>query len=56
MRSSDISWTVDRDDVLMELASLGRSFSQIGNIMGITKNAAMGRFDRLRKSMGPQAI
>lgn len=49
------TWTKEDDDRLMELVSEGLSFIEIGRRMGLSRDAASGRFARLRKAMGEQA-
>lgn len=41
------SWTASDDDRLRELRARGMFFSQIAREMGITKNSAIGRLNRI---------
>jgi hypothetical protein len=50
------SWTADMDALLMDAIGEGSSFSRAGTILGITKDQAAKRFNRLAKRMGWQAI
>jgi GcrA cell cycle regulator len=40
-------WTSEQDNQLRELHTTGMPFSEIGDIMGVTRNAAIGRAHRL---------
>jgi GcrA cell cycle regulator len=40
-------WTSEQDNQLRELHTTGMSFSDIGDAMGVTRNAAIGRAHRL---------
>lgn len=52
-----LKWPPERDDELMKLVELDRySFSEIGAMLGTSKGAAMGRFDRLRARYGDQGL
>lgn len=56
MRSHEKSvWSADRDAMLMEGIATGLSIERVGKAMGISKGAAIGRFNRLRLAMGSQA-
>lgn len=48
-------WTQDRDDQLMEGIASGLSIENSGKRLGLTKGAAIGRFNRLKQQMGWQA-
>lgn len=48
-------WTEHLDAELMEHVAQERSFTEIGKIMGVSKDQASGRFKRLRDAMGGQA-
>lgn len=57
MRSHEKSvWSTGRDAMLMEGISTGLSIERVGKAMGISKGAAIGRFNRLRLAMGSQAV
>lgn len=49
------SWTPDMDALLMDCIADGASFSRAGKQLGITKDQAAKRFNRLAKRMGAQA-
>jgi GcrA cell cycle regulator len=40
-------WTAEQDNQLRELHTTGMPFSEIGEMMGVTRNAAIGRAHRL---------
>jgi GcrA cell cycle regulator len=40
-------WTSEQDNQLRELHTTGMPFSEIGDMMGVTRNAAIGRAHRL---------
>lgn len=47
-----VKWAPERDAELCELVSEDRySFSQIGQIMGLSKCAVLGRFSRIAARM-----
>lgn len=48
-------WTEHRDACLMEFAAIGYPFEKIAGLLNISRNAAVGRFHRLRQAMGWQA-
>lgn len=45
-------WTMERVDKLFELAKEGFTFSQIGAAIGCSRNAAIGKYNRIRVSRG----
>lgn len=45
-------WTMERVDKLFELAREGFTFSQIGAAIGCSRNAAIGKYNRIRVSRG----
>lgn len=55
MTHGNQTWTAGDDARLMEFVSREFTFARIGELLGKSRNAATGRFDRLRKAMGPQA-
>ena len=50
-----MNWSPAQDALLMELMADDRSFGQIARVMRLSRNAVMGRFNRLRVAMGWQA-
>ena len=50
------SWTPDMDALLMDCMAEGASFSRAGTHLGITKDQAAKRFNRLANRMGGQAV
>jgi hypothetical protein len=51
-----IPWSPARDALLMELVSQELTFRRIAHRMRMTPNQVMGRFNRLRRAMGLQAV
>jgi hypothetical protein len=49
-------WSPIRDCNLMELVSEGLSFEDAAKVIGVSRNAAIARFHRIRETMGAQAI
>ena len=49
---NDTPWTPQRIEQLTILRREGRSFDAIGKAMGITRNAAIGKYQRLRQASG----
>lgn len=49
-------WPREKIDRLCDLIADERSFSQAARIMGVTKNAAIGQFARIRRLYGGQAL
>lgn len=44
-----VGWTAQQDEQLLSLRTAGKTFSAIGEVMGISKASAAARFDRLRR-------
>lgn len=40
-------WTEERDDLLVAQRAIGATFAVIGRALGVTRNAAQGRYYRL---------
>jgi GcrA cell cycle regulator len=53
---SDDKWPLEKIDLLRSLWARGDSGSEIGRIMGISKNAVVGKAHRLRLSPRPSPI
>lgn len=53
---TEVIWTPEADGQLMELMSENLSIRAAARVMGISHNAASGRFTRLRREMGWQAV
>lgn len=53
---TEVIWTPEVDGQLMELMSENLSIRAAARRMGISHNAASGRFTRLRREMGWQAV
>ena len=49
------AWTHQDDADLMESIANGMTFEAAGRQIGRDKNAAIGRFNRMKKQMGEQA-
>ena len=45
-------WTIDRVDTLMTMAAEGKTFSQIGAVLGVTRSCAIGKYQRIRVARG----
>jgi len=54
-RVSSKQWPPIRDSNLMDLIAEGLSFDDAAKVLGVSRNAAIGRFSRLRSGMGWQA-
>ena len=51
------SWTPERIDQLLNMREQeGRAFSAIGDALGITRNAAIGKYQRLREATGHMPV
>lgn len=48
-------WMPERDAVLFDAIADGKTFEVAGGLLGVSKAAAVGRFDRVRCAMGWQA-
>jgi len=49
-------WNSDLDTELVQLRKRGLSFSEISAEMGITRGAALGRFNRLKGKVFPSQV
>jgi hypothetical protein len=45
-------WTMERVDTLMTMAAEGKTFSQIGAVLGVTRSCAIGKYQRIRVARG----
>jgi len=48
-------WGARRDSILMDLVSQGCTMQQVADHLRVSRNAIVGRFNRLRQRMGWQA-
>ena len=49
-------WSADRVNYPCDLVAYGHGFVLIGRTLGVSTDAAKARFDRVRRSMGWQAV
>lgn len=50
------TWTPDQTDRLCDVIADGGSFADAARVLGVSKNAALSRFERVKKALGPQAV
>lgn len=45
-----VLWTPENDDLCIDLWNFGRSMSQVGDVLGVSRSAIAGRLKRLRQA------
>jgi len=48
-------WTPEREAKLCDMIAEGENFTAVASCLGVTRNSAKSRFDRIRRKYGWQA-